>query len=288
MTRLPERDLPRLIEEITDAVVAALHPGPVPGCDDPCGGCARTCVTACADRVAAVVAAGAGRLGGSPGMGRPGGDVAVLIDHTLLRPEATEAEVRELCAEAAEHRFATVCVNPCWVELCARLLDRTPVRVCTVVGFPLGATLSPVKAEETRRVQDLGATEIDMVIPVGKLRSGLLREVRDDIAAVVAARRVGSAVKVIIECCLLTDAEKRTACLLAKEVGADWVKTSTGMSRGGATAADVALMREAVGPAMGVKAAGGIRDREAFDAMVRAGATRIGASAGVRILAEGR
>lgn len=212
---------------------------------------------------------------------------AGLIDHTLLKPTATDEQIRQLCAEAREHGFAAVCVNPVWVALCAERLNGTRVAVCTVVGFPLGADLPAAKAFEAERCITLGATEIDMVINIGALKSGQPAVVRDDVAAVVDASHARSAlVKVIIEAAYLTDEEKIEACVLAQAAGADFVKTSTGFGPGGATAADVALMRRVVGPAMGVKAAGGIRRGEDFTAMVTAGANRIGASAGVQILAD--
>ncbi len=210
-----------------------------------------------------------------------------LIDHTLLKPDATAADIETLCREAAEHRFATVCVNPTWVALAARRLRGTGVGVCSVVGFPLGATTADVKAYETRRAIGDGASEIDMVINVGALKSGELRLVEQDIEAVASAcRACGATSKVIIEAALLSDDEKVTACTLAKAAGADFVKTSTGFGPGGATVADVALMRRVVGDAMGVKAAGGVRDLGQVQAMVAAGASRVGASAGVRIVRE--
>ncbi|MGE0363726.1 MAG: deoxyribose-phosphate aldolase [Vicinamibacterales bacterium] len=215
------------------------------------------------------------------------GTVAGLIDHTLLKPDATAADIETLCREAVEHRFATVCVNPTWVALAARRLRGTGVGVCSVVGFPLGATTADVKAYETRRAIVDGATEIDMVINVGALKSGELRLVEQDIEAVATAcRACGVTSKVIIEAALLTDDEKVTACTLAKAAGADFVKTSTGFGPGGATVADVALMRRVVGDTMGVKAAGGVRDLGQVQAMVAAGASRVGASAGVRIVRE--
>ncbi|MGH9241172.1 MAG: deoxyribose-phosphate aldolase [Vicinamibacterales bacterium] len=212
-----------------------------------------------------------------------------MIDHTLLKPDATRKDIEALCREAAEYSFASVCVNPTWVAECARLLRDSAVKVCSVVGFPLGATTADTKHYETRRAIFDGAREIDMVINVGALKSGDLRLVERDIEAVTAPCREGGAVsKVIIEAALLTDDEKVTACTLAKAAGADFVKTSTGFGPGGATAADVALMRRVVGEEMGVKAAGGVRDLDGLKAMVAAGATRIGASAGVRIVQESR
>jgi deoxyribose-phosphate aldolase len=213
--------------------------------------------------------------------------LASMIDHTLLKPEATAAQVEQLCDEARRFSFASVCVNPTHVKLCARLLRGSPVRVCTVVGFPLGANLPEVKVFETQQAIHDGATEIDMVINVGALKDRNIELVARDIAAIVnAAHALNALVKVILEVALLTDEEKVTACRLAKEAGADYVKTSTGFGPGGATAPDVALMRQTVGPEMGVKAAGGIRTLADAQKMMAAGATRIGASASVKIMAE--
>ncbi len=214
-------------------------------------------------------------------------ELARMIDHTLLKPEAAETQVEKLCAEAAQYHFASVCVNPTFASFAAQQLKGSDVVVCTVVGFPLGATLPSVKAYETHQVIAAGATEIDMVINVGALKSGQHKPVQEDIAAVVqAAHQHGATVKVIIEAALLTDDEKRTACELAKAAGADYVKTSTGFGPGGATEADVALMRQVVGPEMGVKAAGGIRNLADAQKMVAAGASRLGASASVKIMNE--
>ncbi len=214
-------------------------------------------------------------------------DPAALIDHTLLKPTATTAQIRQLCAEARAYRFATVCVNPTWVALCAEELAGSAVKVCTVVGFPLGTDLPEVKAFAAERCSALGAAEIDMVLNLGALKSQQYMAVRDDIAAVVqSAHAAGAIVKVIIETAYLTDEEKVAACVLAQDAAADFVKTSTGFGPAGATVADVALMRRVVGPAMGVKAAGGIRSACDFRAMVAAGANRIGASAGVQIMRE--
>jgi deoxyribose-phosphate aldolase len=242
----------------------------------------------CPNRLRGVLDAGATRVGLHAKGGAPEG-VAAMIDHTLLKPDATRQQVEDLCREAAQFGFATVCVNPTWVALCARMLAGTRVSVCSVVGFPLGATTADVKAYETRRAIFDGAREIDMVINVGALKSADLRGVEQDIEAVTApCRDCQVLTKVIIEAALLTDEEKVTACTLAKAAGADYVKTSTGFGPGGATAADVALMRRVVGAEMGVKAAGGIRDFEGLKAMVAAGATRVGASAGVKIVKEAR
>lgn len=211
--------------------------------------------------------------------------IAALIDHTLLRPEATAADIRALCREAREYGFASVCVNPCWVRLCAAELTGSGVPVCTVVGFPLGASSPAIKAAETARAIEDGAQEIDMVINIGELRGGNEPAVLADIRGVVETAHRGSAiVKVILETVLLDDAQKVVACRLSKQAGAEFVKTSTGFSTGGATAHDVALMRQTVGPEMGVKASGGIRTIEDLQNMVAAGATRIGASAGVKIV----
>ncbi len=240
----------------------------------------------CPDRVRGVLDAGATRLG-LHASGGPAGQVASLIDHTLLKADATRAEIEKLCREAAEFGFATVCVNPTWVALGARLLAGSRSGVCSVVGFPLGATTPDVKHYETRRAIFDGAREVDMVINIGALKSGDLRLVERDIEAVVApCRDAGVISKVIIEAALLTDEEKVTASTLTKAAGADFVKTSTGFGPGGATVADVALMRRVVGAEMGVKAAGGVKDFASLEAMVAAGATRVGASAGVRIVQQ--
>ncbi|MEI7643466.1 MAG: deoxyribose-phosphate aldolase [Chloroflexales bacterium] len=217
----------------------------------------------------------------------PDTPVAGYIDHTLLKPEATPDQVEQLCAEAAQHRFASVCVNPAYVPLCVRLLNGTPVAVCTVVGFPLGATTTETKVFEATQAIANGARELDMVIAVGQLRAGRYPEVAKDIQQVVdACHAQGALVKVIIETALLNDEQKVVACLLAARAGADYVKTSTGFAGGGASAADIALMHRAVGPGLGVKASGGIRTLADAQAMIAAGATRIGASAGVAIVRE--
>jgi deoxyribose-phosphate aldolase len=212
-------------------------------------------------------------------------NLAKYIDHTLLKPDATAADIDKLCAEAKQHGFASVCINPVWVSRAAAFLKGTDVAVASVVGFPFGATISEIKAHETRQVIRDGAREIDMVINIGALKSGLHDLVREDIAKVSdACHESGAINKVIIEAALLTDAEKVIACRLAKDAKADFVKTSTGYASGGATVFDVALMREAVGPRIGVKAAGGIRTKSDVEEMIAAGATRIGASAGVKIV----
>ncbi len=214
-------------------------------------------------------------------------EAAHLIDHTLLKPEATEAQVRQLCQEAKQYGFASVCVNPTWVALSKTLLVDSLVKVCSVAGFPLGATLPEAKAFEAERAVHAGAHEIDMVINVGRLKSGDHHVVFQDVAAVVAvARRYGALVKAIIETSLLSEEEKVAACVLAQAAGVDFVKTSTGFNGGGATVADVSLMRRVVGPTLGVKASGGVRSAHDVQLMVAAGATRIGASAGVKIMEE--
>ncbi|MDK1011122.1 MAG: deoxyribose-phosphate aldolase [Actinomycetota bacterium] len=212
-------------------------------------------------------------------------DLAKYIDHTLLRPDATRDEIDVLCDEALEYGFASVCINPYWVKRSADRLRGSEVKVCSVIGFPLGAMTSDVKAAETRKALRDGAREVDMVINVGALKSGQHDVVLADIERVVdAAREVGALTKVILETALLTDEEKVIASSLAKRAKADFVKTSTGFGGGGATVFDVALMRETVGPDMGVKASGGVRTVEDVEDMIAAGATRIGASAGVQIV----
>ncbi|HEY8551452.1 MAG TPA: deoxyribose-phosphate aldolase [Vicinamibacterales bacterium] len=277
-------EVAKLVDIITAEVMGALGARGAP-VQCACHGVLQDC---CPERVRGLLDAGASRLGLHAAGGRPG-DVASLIDHTLLKPDATQRDIEALCHEALEYSFATVCVNPFWVSTAARLLRGASTGVCAVVGFPLGATTTDVKAYETRRVIFDGAREVDMVINIGALKSGDLRTVERDIEAVAACcREAGALSKVIIEAALLTDEEKVTACTLAKAAGADFVKTSTGFARGGATVADVELMRRVVGPEMGVKAAGGVRDYEQLRAMQAAGATRIGASAGVRIVREAR
>ena len=210
--------------------------------------------------------------------------IAAMIDHTLLKPEAIPAQIEKLCAEAEEYHFASVCVNPVYIPLAARLLKGTGVKVCCVVGFPLGAIAPEQKAAEAASCAAMGAEELDMVIHVGAAKAGDWALVQRDIEGVVKAA-AGHTVKVIIETCLLTDEEKVKACEAAKAAGAHFVKTSTGFSTGGATTHDIALMRKTVGPEMGVKASGGIRDYETAMAMIEAGANRIGASAGIAIVA---
>jgi len=279
-----------LVEAITRQVLAVFGTGPGAGTPgDPCATCLGACAAQCATKVRDVVAGGASRIEYHGRAADVPGDLARYIDHTLLRPDASAADIDRLCAEAKEHRFAAVCINPTWVRRAAENLRGTDVAVASVIGFPFGASTSEVKALEARRAIRDGAREIDMVINIGALKSGLLDLVRQDIARVSdACREAGAANKVIIETALLTDEEKVIACRLAQQAKADFVKTSTGYAKGGATVFDVALMRETVGPKMGVKAAGGIRTAEDVQDMIAAGATRIGASAGVKIVTGGK
>jgi len=210
--------------------------------------------------------------------------LAKYIDHTILKPEASEEEIKKLCKEAKEYGFASVCVNPYYVSLAAQELKDSDVKVCTVIGFPLGATTREVKAFETNQVIERGAQEVDMVINIGALKSKKYDEVKADIEAVVNAANGRALVKVIIETCLLTEEEKVQICTIAKNAGADFVKTSTGFSTAGATAKDVALMRETVGKEMGVKASGGIRDYKTAKEMIEAGANRLGMSASIAVV----
>ena len=278
-------DLEHLVEQITDVIVARLN-GEGDEQAAMCG-CGATCFNRCPERMQRVVDAGAARIGLVLGETAAAGAWASFIDHTLLKPEASAADIERLCAEAAQFHFASVCVNPTWVRASACHLRGSGVPVCTVIGFPLGATLADVKAYETRRAIFDGAREVDMVINVGALKSGDDCAVEYDIRQVCeAAHEYDVLVKVIIEAALLTDDEKVRACIAAKNAGADFVKTSTGFAKGGATVADVALMRRTVGQEMGVKAAGGVRGLEDARAMLEAGATRIGASVGVKIAQE--
>ncbi len=273
-----------LVDRIVRAVLAQLGTAEEPpcACHSAPGGC-------CPDRMGRLVGHGAARFGLQAGTNLYSREIARTIDHTLLKPEATRDQIERLCAEAREHGFATVCVNPTWVPLCAEKLRGSETRVCTVVGFPLGATFPEVKAFEAARTVAEGACEVDMVLNLGALKSGDFRLCERDVAAVVeASHRGGAIVKVIIEAALLTDDEKVEACVVSRAAGAEFVKTSTGFGPGGATAADVALMRRVVGPDMGVKAAGGVRDLKSAQAMLEAGADRIGASVGVKIVQESR
>lgn len=278
-------DLELLIEQITDAIVARLN-GDADHQEGMCG-CTSECFNRCPERMHRIIDAGAARIGLVLGQTSSARDWASLIDHTLLKPEATDDDIKKLCEEAARYRFASVCVNPAWVRVAACNLQGTGVPVCTVIGFPLGATLPDVKAYEARRSIFDGAREVDMVINVGALRSGDDCLVEHDIRSVVeVAHEYNVICKVIIETALLNDDEKIRACLAAKNAGADFVKTSTGFAKGGATVADIALMRRTVGTGLGVKASGGVKGLDDARALIQAGATRIGASVGVKIAQE--
>lgn len=271
-----------LIEAVTREVLAAFKEDVDEICVD------GSCAVHSPDKVREIVANGAGRISFSGAAAEVPRDLARYLDHTLLKPEASAADIDKLCAEAVEYGFAAVCVNPTWVKRAANIVRGSPVKVASVVGFPLGATPSEIKAMETRRAIRDGAREIDMVINIGALKSGDHETVRKDIEKVSdACREAGVKNKVIIEAALLTDEEKVIASYLAKQAKADYVKTSTGFGPGGATVHDVLLMRETVGPDMGIKAAGGIRSAEDMKDMIAAGATRIGASAGVAIVTGG-
>ena len=262
--------------------ISSCSSGSCDGAKGECSGCGQ-CPTLAKQSVAEVVSAGAARISAGPGNSGFDRALAAQIDHTLLKADATKEEVIKLCQEAREYIFASVCINPGHVKLASDCLKGSPVKVCTVIGFPLGATTSVTKALETRDAIANGADEIDMVINVGAMKAGNHDLVQKDIEAVVQAAN-GNLVKVILETALLTDEEKVIACNLSKNAGADFVKTSTGFGPGGATPKDVALMRETVGSYMGVKASGGIRDLPTAQAMIKAGATRVGASASVAIV----
>jgi deoxyribose-phosphate aldolase len=288
-----QSEFEQLVRVVTEEVVrylggAAKPAGTESGRDDEiCPDCDLNCAEKCARKTRAVVEAGADRISCGPSVVQLEAGLAGLIDHTLLKPEATRDDIRRLCAEAARFGFASVCIHPWNVPLAAELLRGTKVKVCTVIGFPLGATLSQVKIYEAEETIKLGAQEVDMVINVGALKSGQDDVVESDIRGVVdAAHRSGAICKVILETSLLTTEEKVRASLASKKAGADFVKTSTGFSTGGATAEDVALMRAVVGSEIGVKASGGVRTLEDLKKMVCAGATRIGASASVKIMEQ--
>lgn len=289
MTTYDSATVERVIEEVTREVLLRLgRANPAPSANG-CNCTDGSCVAHCADKVSRVVNAGASRVTSRLGVLPKDDNVARYIDHTLLKADATQDQIAQLCYEARTHHFASVCVNPANVRLCAQLLKGSDVKVCTVIGFPLGASAKSVKAYETQNAIREGATEIDMVINVGALKSRDYRAVHEDIAAVVSTAHAGNAlVKVIIETALLSDEEKVIACQLSKAANADFVKTSTGFGPGGATIEDVALMRRVVGPDIGVKASGGVRNFADTRAMIDAGATRIGASAGVAIVSEAR
>jgi deoxyribose-phosphate aldolase len=250
-----------------------------------CPGCVQRCAQTCARNTKEILAAGADRVSASERLTKIDPSIAAVIDHTILKPDATRADVVKVCREARQYGFASVCVNPYWVPLVRTELSGSPVRVCSVVGFPLGATSTEAKVAETAAAVHAGAQEIDMVINVGALRSGDHETVKLDIQQVARmAHSAGAILKVILETALLDDNQKATACTLAKLAGADFVKTSTGFGPSGATAHDVSLMRAVVGPEMGVKASGGIRTLQDVRTMTAAGATRIGASASVKIV----
>ena len=277
------RDKEELVELITRRVLAELDRTK----DDECPDCEGSCVANCPDKVRTVMGHGAGRISYRGNGGNVPADMASYIDHTLLAPGATGADIDRLCEEADRYGFASVCVNPGWVARARQNLRGSKAKVCSVIGFPLGANSTDIKVLEARRALREGAREIDMVINVGRLKEGDFDFVEQDIARVVdACREVGALCKVIIEAAMLTDEEKVIACQLAGNAKADFVKTSTGFGPGGATAYDVALMRETVGPLMGVKASGGIKTTDDAEQMIAAGATRIGASAGISIVSK--
>lgn len=279
-----EPNIEDLVSQITDVILSRL--GGASAATD-CHLHHDECFVKCPDRMRSLIADGGVRFGLTGAESEAAREVARYIDHTLLKPEANRDEILKVCEEGVRFGFASVCINPIWVRDAACALRGSGVKVCTVIGFPLGANEPDTKAYEARRAIFDGASELDMVINIGALKSGDHDLVSRDIRGVVqVAHEVGYICKVIIETALLTDDEKVSACLIAKEAGADFVKTSTGFSKGGATAADVALMRRAVGGQMGVKASGGVRDLKQAQEMIHAGATRIGASVGVKIIQE--
>ena len=279
-----EPNIEDLVSQITDVILSRL--GGASAATD-CHLHHDECFVKCPDRMRSLIAEGGVRFGLTGAESEAAREVARYIDHTLLKPDATRDEILKVCEEGVRFGFASVCINPIWVRDAACALRGSGVKVCTVIGFPLGANEPDTKAYEARRAIFDGASELDMVINIGALKSGDHDLVSRDIRGVVqVAHEVGYICKVIIETALLTDDEKVSACLIAKEAGADFVKTSTGFSKGGATAADVALMRRAVGGQMGVKASGGVRDLKQAQEMIHAGATRIGASVGVKIIQE--
>lgn len=279
-----DMDIEELVSQITDVILSRLGTGPI---SNECALCHDECFVKCPDRMHSIIADGGVRLGLTGAESEAARQVARYIDHTLLKPEATRDEILKLCEEGARYGFASVCINPTWVREAACALRGSGVKVCTVIGFPLGANAPDTKAYEARRAIFDGARELDMVINVGALKSRDYNLVEQDIRSVTnVAREAGCISKVIIETALLTDDEKVKACQISKEAGADFVKTSTGFSRGGATVADIELMRRAVGARMGVKASGGVKDLKQAREMIHAGATRIGASVGVKIVQE--
>ena len=275
-----------IIDKVVNQVITekALHDFYCVG--DTCKGWERNVVDQ-PTAVNKIITNGADRISAGKGIGTELKDISLarMIDHTMLKADATPDEITTICMEAKEHTFASVCINPSYVPLCSRLLSGTPVKVCTVIGFPLGATTTATKRAEAEEALNEGATEIDMVINIGKLKAGDYDYTFNDINQVVlAAKRKNSICKVILETALLTDEEKVKACVIAKEAKADFVKTSTGFSTGGATAGDISLMRYVVGSALGVKASGGVRTLEDAEEMIKSGADRIGASASVKIV----
>ena len=283
MNEMDQATLERIIEQITRQVLILMQDE---GRKQPNGaGSVELSSANFVVQVLPVVNAGADRIASTLGVAPQDQSVAPMIDHTILKPEATHDQIAQLCYEARKYQFASVCINPTNVKLCADLLEGSGVEVCTVVGFPLGATPTEVKVFEAQQAIQGGATEVDMVINVGALKSRDYELVEQDIAAIARVCHANNAIlKVIIEAALLTDEEKVIACQLSKVAEADFVKTSTGFGPGGATPEDVALMRRVVGPTIGVKAAGGIRTREDAEKMIAAGASRIGASASVKIV----
>jgi deoxyribose-phosphate aldolase len=275
-------DREKLIEAVTRRVLEELAQAGGESC---CSDCEGSCAASCSDKVRAMVAVGAKRISYNGAGGDVPQDLGSYIDHTLLKPDATSEHIDRLCEEAVRYGFATVCVNPVWVRRAAGNVRGSSVQVASVVGFPLGAHAPEIKALEARRALRDGAREIDMVINIGALKAGEFEDVRKDIARVSeACREVGALCKVIIETALLTDEEKVVASRLAQQAKADFVKTSTGFGGGGAEVFDVGLMREAVGPSMGIKASGGIKTAAQVKELIAAGATRIGASAGIEIV----
>ncbi len=293
---MTEAELDGLVAQIAEEVLARVPGGTTRSApagkgeglnlpNEVCPGCVQRCAQTCAANTRQILSAGAERVSASERLTRIDPAIAGVIDHTILKPEATRADLLKVCREARQYGFASVCVNPYWVPLVRNELAGSAVKVCTVVGFPLGATSTEAKVAEAAAAVRAGAQEIDMVINVGALRSGDRLAVERDIRAVVeVSHRAGAIVKVILETALLDDPQKVVASTLAKLAGADFVKTSTGFNKSGATVHDVALMRSVVGPSMGVKAAGGIRTLADLEAMTAAGATRIGASASVKIV----
>ncbi|MGO9893914.1 MAG: deoxyribose-phosphate aldolase [Bryobacteraceae bacterium] len=293
---MTQAELDRLVAQIAEEILARVPPGVAKSGpakkgeglnlpDQVCPGCVQRCAQTCAANTRRILSTGAERISASERLTKIDPAIAGVIDHTILKPEATRADLLKVCQEARQYGFATVCVNPYWVPLVRGELAGSTVKVCTVVGFPLGATSTEAKVAEAAAALRAGAQEIDMVMNVGALRSGDRMAVERDIREVVeVSHRAGAIVKVILETALLDDPQKVVASTLAKLAGADFVKTSTGFNKAGATAHDVALMRSVVGPSIGVKAAGGIRTLADLEAMTAAGATRIGASASVKIV----